>query len=150
MTPTLAKAIQLATSKLGLKELTGNNDGPEIDEMLKLCGLDNQAEIKRTGKGYAWCASFVSWVLYNATGGQIKPNAWAPTWVLDKKRLVTDGKYRCMDVATINRPNVAHGHVFFILADQSDTVLTIEGNWGGQCCVNERPKTELSAVARYL
>lgn len=146
----LIKAITLATSKLGTKELTGNNDGPFMNECLSLTGLDNQKQFESTGKGYAWCAAFVSWVLYGA-GAQVKPNAWAPAWFPESK-LVKDGKYRPMDVAAINFNNVQNGHVFFIFywPEQGYTFISLDGNWGNVVGFNVRKKSDVSAVSRWL
>lgn len=54
---------------MGVREITGHNDHPLIDQWLKYVGLDNQAEIKRSkalfdaGKkkswgGYSYCAAY--------------------------------------------------------------------------------------------
>lgn len=54
---------------VGVREKTGNNDGPEVELFLKSVGL---------GKGYSWCAAFVHFCL---TAAKI-PNtitAWSPT-----------------------------------------------------------------------
>ena len=38
----------------------GSNRSPEIDRYLKTsAGLDNEAQYKRKGRGYAWCMAFV-------------------------------------------------------------------------------------------
>jgi hypothetical protein len=145
----LITALTLATSKIGVKEQTGNNDGPFIDECLKLCGLDNQAQIKATGKGFAWCAALVSWVMVRAGVG-VK-NAWAPAW-FPESRLVRDGKYQPMDVAAINWRGIENGHVFFLIhwPEEGDTCITLEGNWNQKCDLNERKKSEINAVARWI
>jgi len=146
----LAKAITLATGKVGTRELTGKNDGQFVDECLKLTGLDNPKQIQATGKGYAWCAAFISWVLHGA-GVAIKPNAWAPAWFPEPK-LVKDGKYRPMDVAAINYNGVQNGHVFFIFywPEQGDTFISLDGNWGNVVGLNIRKKADVSAVSRWL
>lgn len=145
----LAKAIRLATSKVGTKELTGNNDGPFMNECLLLCKLDNQAHFEKTGKGHAWCAAFISWVLYGA-GAAVQPNAWAPAWFPTNK-LVTS-KYRPMDVFGFNYNNVINGHVGFIFywPEEGDLFLSLEGNWGNCVGINVRKKTDVNQVSRWL
>ena len=147
---TLAKAVSIAAAKVGTKELTGKNDGPFVDECLKLTGLDNQKYIKETGKGYAWCAAFISWVLKTA-GVDVKPTAWAPSWFPTAK-LVTDGKYRPMDVFGHNYNNVTNGHVGFIFywPEDGDLFLSLEGNWGNCVGVNVRKKTDINQVSRWI
>lgn len=145
----LAKAITLATSKVGTKELTGNNDGPFVNEVMRLTGFDNQKQFETTGKGYAWCAAFTSWVLYGA-GAKIKPNAWAPAWFPADKLVMS--KYRPMDVFGFNYNKVENGHVGFILywPEDGDTFLSLEGNWGNCVGINIRKKTDVNAVSRWL
>lgn len=51
------RALSLAAMKVGLKELTGNNDGPAIVEF-----QEGQAWLKNQ----PWCASFMSWCFKTA------------------------------------------------------------------------------------
>jgi hypothetical protein len=146
----LIKAMTLAASKLGTKEATGNNDGAFMNECLSLTGLDNQKQFETTGKGYAWCAAFVSWVLYESGANAIK-TAWAPSWFPESK-LVKNGKYRPMDVAAINYNKVVNGHVFFIWywPEEGDTFISLDGNWGNVVGLNLRNKADVSAVSRWI
>ncbi|GAA4093074.1 peptidoglycan-binding protein [Mucilaginibacter panaciglaebae] len=41
------------TSQIGVRELTGNNDGKAVEAYLRYCSLS---------KGAPWCAAFVCWV----------------------------------------------------------------------------------------
>lgn len=145
----LAKAISLATSKLGTKELTGKNDGPFVNECMRLVGLDNQKQFETTGKGYAWCAAFVSWVLYGS-GAQIKPNAWAPAW-FPANKIVKD-KFIPMDVFGHNYNKIENGHVGFIFywPEEGELFLSLEGNWGNCVGINVRKKSDVNAVSRWL
>ena len=144
----IAKALTLASAKVGTKELTGKNDGPFMDECLKVCGLDNQKYMKDTGKGYAWCAAFVSWVL-TQVDPKIKPNAWSPAWFVVNK-LVSDRKP--MDCFGVNYNNIENGHIGFILywPEEGDTFLSLEGNWGNCVGINVRKKTDVNSVSRWL
>ncbi len=147
---TLKKVLTVACQKVGTKEATGKNDGEFINECLALCGLDNQKQLQATGKGYAWCAAFVSWV-FDKAGIAPKPNAWAPAWFPESK-LVKDGKYRPMDVAAIDYNGIKNGHVFFILywPEQGETFISLDGNWGNVVGFNERKKSDISAVSRWF
>ena len=149
---TLNKAISIAVAKVGTKELTGKNDGPFMDECLKLCKLDNQAYIKGEGKGmgYAWCAAFISWVMVNA-GVDFKPNAWAPA-LLPVQKIVADKKGKPMDVFGINYNNITNGHVGFVLVwpEEGDSFVSLEGNWGNQVCINYRKKSEVNQISRWI
>lgn len=62
--------IQVAESQLHVREKTGNNDGKEVEKYLRTTGL---------GKGYAWCAAFVTW-LHNEVNVPNPESAWSPDW----------------------------------------------------------------------
>lgn len=63
------KLQRIYRSQIGVREATGNNDGPEVEMYLRSTGL---------GKGNSWCAAFVHWCFQQAH----IPNtvtAWSPT-----------------------------------------------------------------------
>ena len=62
MSKTIKTSIEIATAEIGTREV-GNNRGRRVEEY--------QAADNLPGGGYAWCASFVSWVL-KQTGSKIK------------------------------------------------------------------------------
>lgn len=164
LTPTLSKgegekAIEktagVYTAKIGTRELTGNNDGAFVNECLAVTGLDNAGWIKKTGKGYDWCAAFVSWTFLKADVTALR-NAWAPSWFPTSKTIYTKGKAGNQkplraDVFGIWYPTKnLIGHVGFI--DQwpdGDYVITVEGNWGGQVARNRRLKDNIYKVSRW-
>jgi len=62
--------LEIAESQIGIRELTGNNDGKEIEAYLKSVNL---------GKGYAWCVAFVVWChLQISCDFPIPITAWSP------------------------------------------------------------------------
>ena len=59
MTPLLARALDVAGSQVGTREV-GRNRGPRVDEYIKACGLDPE-------RGpYPWCVCFLQWVFREA------------------------------------------------------------------------------------
>lgn len=69
-------------AEVGVREKTGNNDGERVEEYLAVTNL---------GKGYAWCASFVSWVF--AQAGFVQPRtAWSPSLFPKDKIIWESGK----------------------------------------------------------
>lgn len=63
--------LEIAESQVGVRELTGNNDGPEIKEYLKSVGLK---------EGYPWCVAFVVWCHLQISYDFPIPNtAWSPS-----------------------------------------------------------------------
>lgn len=118
-------AMQIAISQFNVKEKTGKNDGPAVEEYLKSIGL---------GKGYSWCMAFVYWSYKTAaeklgvknplikTGGVLKqwnevPKAWK---IYDKPKV---GDIFIMDFGK------GQGHTGIVTKVNADgSVETIEGN----------------------
>jgi hypothetical protein len=64
------KLIEIAESQIGIRELTGNNDGSQVEQYLKSVGLV---------KGYPWCVAFVVWChLQISAEFKIPITAWSP------------------------------------------------------------------------
>lgn len=55
-------------AELGVREKTGNNDGPKVEEYLRYVGLQ---------KGDPWCAAFVCWVFDQAGVVNLR-TGWSP------------------------------------------------------------------------
>lgn len=107
--------ITIAASQIGVRELTGKNDGVEVTKYLNSVGLD---------KGYAWCAAFVSWV-HDQAGVTGAKSAWSPSW-LPRDRLVKNAKPG--DVFGIyfrSKNRIAHVGIIEV---PGATTITIEGN----------------------
>lgn len=60
--------IAIAQSQIGVREVNGNNDGPEVEAYLAVASLK---------KGEPWCAAFLSWVFKQA-GYQQPRTGWSP------------------------------------------------------------------------
>lgn len=125
-----------AESQLGVKELTNNNDGPQVQAYLKTCGLKGD---------WAWCAAFVNWVFLE-TGIQsmdLKDNpAGAINWGewgmnLDKPALGA--------VATMKRKG--GGHVAFVIGMTPGGDLILLG--GNQSHSVSYMTTEASKIVKF-
>lgn len=68
---------QIYLGEVGVRERTGRNDGERVAEYLRYTHL---------GEGYAWCASFVSWV-YGQAGYAEPRTAWSPS-LFPSKRVI--------------------------------------------------------------
>src|SRR5690606_18906079 len=68
---------QIYSAEIGVREATGKNDGQRVEEYLAATQL---------GKGYAWCASFISWVFAEAGFSQPR-TPWSPA-LFPKERIV--------------------------------------------------------------
>jgi len=60
---------EIYLSQVGVRELTGNNDGKAVEMYLKSVGL---------GKGFAYCGAFLKWS-FDSAGIKTTITAWSPT-----------------------------------------------------------------------
>ena len=114
--PTRSRVLNIARAELGVRELTGKNDGKRIAEYLAYTGIKVPA---------AWCASYVSFCFWKAGYTQPK-TAWSPV-LFPASRIVAAPKPA--DVfgiyfADLNRI----AHVGFVERLQGDFIQTLEGN----------------------
>lgn len=71
------QVVAIAQSQIGIREATGNNDGPEVEAYLASVGLK---------KGEKWCAAFLSWIFKKA-GYEQPRTGWSPA-LFPSQRLV--------------------------------------------------------------
>jgi hypothetical protein len=114
--------VDIAESQVGVRELTGNNDGPEVEMYLKNSGL---------GPGYAWCSSFIKWVLdsaavknsitaYSPSAYQSRKVVWKREWVKEFK----PGQVFTLYYSSLGRI----AHTGFCVDREDNVIITIEGN----------------------
>ena len=126
----LAKSIEVKkvyTSQIGVRELSGHNDGVQVEKYLKTVGL---------GKGYAWCAAFVKWSLLQV-GVVTKTNGAAASFhnplrlVYHRSRFYGDPQPG--DVFTLYYPHLGRiGHTGFYDGRLNSSIYyTVEGNTNG-------------------
>jgi len=122
---TVLHVSDIYSSQIGVRELTGRNDGVEVEKYLAVTGF---------GKGYAWCAAFISWTYQEAEVKALK-NAWAPSWFPPGNTIYIKGKSGNKvpgraDVFGIFYPKDNRiGHVGFVDDWPSgEFVITVEGN----------------------
>ena len=108
--------LQLAAQELGVRELSGRNDGPRVETYLHYVGMH---------KGQAWCAAFVSWL--HGQAGLPKPRSgWSPALFPNSRKIsnAQPGAILGIYFPRLNRI----GHVGLITGLQHDWVHAIEGN----------------------
>ncbi len=127
--PTITKArmelVELAVSQVGVRELTGNNDGKQVELYLRSVGLE---------KGQPWCAAFLAW-LHDKKGIPNPQSAWSPDWF--KSNVVYD-RFDLNEIGFTARPGQVFGiyfaskkrisHVGLIINQTSQHYETVEGN----------------------
>ncbi len=123
-------------TQLGVKELTGHNDGVSVESYLKSVNLT---------KGNPWCAAFLSW---NCQQCQV-PNpksGYSPAWfpssnVIYKPSSKIDGTPQPGDVFGIyfsSKGRIAH--VGFVIDWGEKFVTTIEGNTDADATEGEKSR----------
>lgn len=126
--------IKTAASQLHVRELTGKNDGKEVEAYLKAVNRK---------KGDAWCAAFVSWV-FQQHGVSVPKSGWSPSWfptanVIYKRGSKQSVKPQNADVFGLWFSNLNRvAHVGFVEKWTDSYVTTIEGN---TATVNEGNRT---------
>ncbi|RYF26688.1 MAG: peptidoglycan-binding protein [Flavobacteriales bacterium] len=106
----------VAQSQLGVREVTGNNDGVAVEGYLTYTG---------NKKGAPWCASFVSWV-YGQAGFSQPKTAWSPgLFPLARQTL----KVQPADVFGIYFAELGRiAHCGLVEKKLGNWIYTIEGN----------------------
>lgn len=112
-------------SQIGVVEKTGHNDGKDVEKYLASVGL---------GKGNAWCAAFVHWVL-ETCGIKTSITAYSPTAENKKKIRYKEGKKygagpQKADVLTLyfaNKGRIGHTGFFDHMINTS-IEAGVEGN----------------------
>ena len=151
----------LFATQLNIRELTGNNDGPQVEAFLR--SVDRK-------KGDAWCAAYASYNLqflakrgYNV---EYIKSGWSPSWTSPKYLIWKTGKPSVPllmgDVFTIYFPSLKRAaHVGFIYKDGDNSVTTVEGNTsednygqktreGNGVFKKRRLKKQIYTVARFI
>lgn len=110
------KIVAIARGELGVREVTGNNDGERVEEYLAITGLK---------KGQPWCSAFLSWV-FNKAGYQEPRTAWSPALFVNKviTRAIKPGNV--LGIWFPDKGRIAHAGL--VEQRQGDWIISIEGN----------------------
>lgn len=153
------KLVDTLHKQLHVRELTGKNDGKEVEKYLTYVGRY---------KGDAWCAAFTSWNLH-AVGVTSPPNpksGWSPNFATPKYIVWSNklakqhkaSKPQKGDCFTLYYTSLNRvGHVGFIVSETHDYFITIEGNTGltgsregSGVHKYKRAKSKVYAVTNYI
>lgn len=111
-----AKLREVYNSQIGVREATGNNDGVQVEKYLRAVNL---------GKGYAWCAAFVTWT-FRQSGYDVPSLPMAAQWLTTRKRILPDS-VAGTDLFGVYFGNRV-GHVGFVDRRSGSKIYTVEGN----------------------
>jgi len=125
----LKKRIEIRNiyySQIGVRELTGNNDGLMVEKFLLSAGL---------GKGYPWCAAFIYWTLKEANIDlNLQHPAWVPSYFTKENIIYVRGEINkrppvfgdMIGIWFESKGRLAH--IGFYDGENSDYYFTVEGN----------------------
>jgi len=121
---TRAKVVKSYTAQIGVRELTGNNDGKAVETYLRYVGLP---------KGNPWCAAFVCWNLNQAGVANPRsgycPDLFKPKQLVWLRSRKVNGVPHQTDVFGLYFPEKGRiAHVGYIDRWTDIKVYTVEGN----------------------
>lgn len=149
--------IQTATADIGIREIGGNNKGPEVEAILRHAGMP---------AGSNWCSAWVMRVL-DRCDVKHTVNAWSPTSTPLSKCIYQRGKNQKFkaqpgDVFSLYYSNLGRiGHTGFVAEYKGgDSVITMEANTNaggtrdsnsGDCIIRKkRPIKSIYRVAQWV
>ncbi len=108
--------LNIASSQIGVKEATGNNDGVQVEAYLRVTKL---------AKGSPWCAAFISWVFKQVGyAGPITP--WSPALFPLAKQTLAPQRADVYGIYSIELKRIAHCGI--LERRQHNWIIGIEGN----------------------
>lgn len=139
------RIVAIAAKEIGVREATGNNDGPRVEEYLAYTDL---------GKGYAWCAAFVSWC-YGQAGLVAPRNAWSPALFPNArcytKEQIQREAVRPADLFGIYSQRLGRiNHVGIVRKLEGRYILTVEGNVANRVLSKRRALATVYAFSNWL
>lgn len=136
--------LSIALSQIGIKEVKGQEDNPEILKYFNSLGYNGEQLKDET----SWCAAFANWVLKTAKKPHTrKLNARSFLMVGDevKTDCVQQG-----DIVVFWRESVSSwkGHVGFYITERNGYIYVLGGNQSNQVKISAYPKNRLLGYRR--
>lgn len=110
------KLVNTARNELGVRELTGNNDGERVEAYLKVVNLK---------KGQPWCAAFISWI-YAEQNYSVPRSGWSPALFPSSRVVRSPLPGNLIGIYFPKLKRIAH--VGMIEKLEGNWVVSIEGN----------------------
>lgn len=134
-------ALEIALSKYGLTEWSGNQHNPEILEFFHDMGHDWVSSDET-----AWCSAFVNWCAMMANK-PFSDKLNARSWLTVGEQVETP---KAGDIVILWResPSSWKGHVGFFIREVGESIYILGGNQNNMVCIKAYPKTRLLEYRR--
>ena len=140
-------------SYIGVKEATGNNDGPEVEMFIASTGLDAKGR-------YPWCAAFIAYTFQANDLKVPRYSARAAAW-FDEKHTISNSEAVPGDLGSLYYARLGRiGHIFMYLEpfdNSTPYAVTGEGNTnkqgsreGNVSAKRFRPKATIHSSANWI
>lgn len=134
--------INIALSQIGIKEIAGRKDNPEVLKYFDELGFDG-AKLKDET---AWCSAFVNWVA-KKSGVEFTGKLTARSWLKAGEKVA---KPKIGDIVVFWResPRSWKGHVGFFIRETKDWIYVLGGNQADQVKISAYRKNRLLQYRR--
>lgn len=134
--------INIALDQVGIKEIPGTQDNPEVLKYFNEIGFDG-AKLKDET---AWCSAFANWVAKEANL-QYSKKLNARSWLNVGTKVTTPEKG---DVVVFWRESKTSwkGHVAFFIRETQNWIYVLGGNQNNQVKISAYPKNRLLGYRR--
>ncbi len=134
--------INIALSQIGIKEISGKKDNPEVLKYFNEIGFDGAVLKDET----AWCSAFANWVAKQANlerSEKLNARSW-----LKVGREVTTPEKGDIVVFWRESPKSWKGHVAFFIRETKNWIYVLGGNQNNQVKISAYPKSRLLSYRR--
>lgn len=111
-----ARLLSIAKNELGVREVSGHNEGPQVAAYLRYVGVKQRS---------SWCAAFVSWV-FGEAGYTAPRSPWSPALFPLNKRTRQVRPAVVFGIYFSQLKRIAHCGL--VERQEGDWLITIEGN----------------------
>ncbi len=129
--------IEVALTQIGVKEIAGKQDNPEVLKYFNILGFDGAKLHDET----SWCSAFANWVAITA-GYEHSKSLVAKSW---KEVGIKTEHPEVGDIAVFWRDNPKSwkGHVAFFIKEVNGWIYVLGGNQNNQVKISAYPKKRL-------
>ena len=134
--------IEIALSQVGIKEISGKKDNPEVIKYFDEIGYNGKQLKDET----AWCSAFANWVCKMA-GVDYSKKLNARSWLKIGNK-TTEPQVGDVVVFWRGSPSSWKGHVAFFIRDTKNWIYVLGGNQNNQVKISAYPKSRLLEYRR--